>query len=153
MQIDPAQIPGQTMGNNICLALGFDIDNNGVGSADGVRHGKSVAWYTLSMKTFSQKVVEMAVKIPFGKVTTYGRLAGRAGGGAMSSQSISGILWKAQEKDGKKIPWHRIVYANGKIWIDDAHRAVRMKLYKQEKIEIDAKGRIKDFEEKLWNFK
>ncbi len=104
------------------------------------------------MKTFSQKVIELAVRIPPGKVTTYGRLAGRAGGGAMSSQSISGILAKAQ-RNGSIIPWHRIVYANGKIWIDDAHRAVRMKLYKQEKIEFDEKGKIIDFEKKLWNFK
>lgn len=104
------------------------------------------------MKTFSEKVIELAVKIPKGKVTTYGRLARRTGGGAMSSQSISGILTRA-ERGGAKIPWHRIVYANGKIWIDDAHRTERMKLYKQEKIEIDEKGKIKDFENKLWNFK
>lgn len=104
------------------------------------------------MKTFSEKVIELAVKIPKGKVTTYGRLAGRAGGGAMSSQSISGVLAKA-ERAGYIIPWHRIVYANGKIWIDDAHRAERMKLYKAEKIEIDPKGNIKDFENRLWNFK
>lgn len=104
------------------------------------------------MKTFSEKVIELAVKIPKGKVTTYGRLAGRAGGGAMSSQSISGILTRA-ERGGAKIPWHRIVYANGKIWIDDAHCTERMKLYTAEKIEIDEKGNIKDFENKLWNFK
>lgn len=104
------------------------------------------------MKTFSEKVIELAVKIPKGKVTTYGRLAGRAGGGTMSSQSISGILAKA-ERAGDIIPWHRIVYANGKIWIDDTCRSGRMKLYRQEKIEIDERGKIKDFEEKLWNFK
>lgn len=104
------------------------------------------------MKTFSEKVIEMAEKIPHGKVTTYGRLAGRAGGGAMSSQSISGILGKAERAD-KKFPWHRIVYAGGKIWIDDKHRTERMKLYKQEGIEIDKKGKIVDFEDKLWDFK
>lgn len=104
------------------------------------------------MKTFSEKVIELAVKIPKEKITTYGRLARRAGGGAMSSQSISGILGKA-ERAGHIIPWHRIVYANGKIWIDDTHRAERMKLYKAEKIEINAKGKIIHFEDKLWNFK
>ncbi len=104
------------------------------------------------MKTFSQKVIELAVRIPPGKVTSYGRLAGRAGGGAMSSQSISGILAKA-EQSGSIIPWHRIVYADGKIWIDDACRTERMKLYKQEKIELDKKNKIIDFENKLWNFK
>lgn len=105
------------------------------------------------MKTFSEKVVELALQIPAGKVTTYGRLAGRAGGGAMSSQSITGILGKAWKNGEHRIPWHRIVYANGKVWIDDSHRKERMNLYKQEGIEIDKKGRIIDFEEKLWNFK
>lgn len=104
------------------------------------------------MKTFSEKVIELAVRIPAGKVTTYGRLAGRAGGGAMASQSVSGVLAKA-ERGGAIIPWHRIVFADGTIWIDDAHRAARMKLYKQEKIELNAKGKIIDFEDKLWNFR
>jgi alkylated DNA nucleotide flippase Atl1 len=80
-------------------------------------------------------------------------LAKRAGGGAMASQSITNILGRAYVAGEKNIPWHRIVYAGGKIWINDAHRAERMKLYKQEKIEIDMKGKIKDFEDKLWDFK
>lgn len=105
------------------------------------------------MKTFSQKVVELALKIPKGYVVTYGMLAKRAGGGVMASQSITNILGKAYIAGEKNIPWHRIVYAGGKIWIDDAHRTERMKLYKQEKIEIDTKGKIKDFEDKLWDFK
>ena len=104
------------------------------------------------MKTFSEKVVEQAVRIPKGRVVTYGMLAHRTGGGAMASQSVSGVLGKA-ERNGAVIPWHRIVYAGGKIWIDDAHRTERMKLYKQEGSEIDTKGKIKDFEEKLWDFK
>lgn len=105
------------------------------------------------MKTFSQKVVELALSIPKGHVVTYGMLAKRAGSGPMASQSITGILGKAYMAGLKNIPWHRIVYAGGKIWVDDAHRAERMKLYKQEKIEISAKGTIVNFEDKLWNFK
>ncbi len=105
------------------------------------------------MKTFSQKVVELALSIPKGCVVTYGMLAKRAGSGPMASQSITSILGKAYIAGEKNIPWHRIVYADGIIWVDDAHRIERMKLYKQEKIEIDAKGRIKDFKVKLWDFK
>jgi alkylated DNA nucleotide flippase Atl1 len=108
------------------------------------------------MKTFSQKVVELALSNPPGRVVTYGMLAHRAGGGAMASQSITTILGKAYIAGEKNIPWHRIVYADGKIWIDDAHRAERMKLYKKEKIEIiekNGKFFIKDFENKLWDFR
>jgi alkylated DNA nucleotide flippase Atl1 len=108
--------------------------------------------YTDHMKTFSERAVEAALIIPPGMVTTYGRIAVAAGGGAMASRSITGILGKAYLAGQKDIPFHRIVYTNGKVWIDDAHKAKRMKLYKQEGIEVDNKGIIKDFRDKLFEF-
>ncbi len=47
------------------------------------------------METFSEKVVELALSIPKGRVTTYGRIAVAAGAGPMASQSITAILGKA----------------------------------------------------------
>lgn len=105
------------------------------------------------MKTFSDRVVELALMIPVGKVSTYGSIAIAAGGGPMASRSITNILGKAYLAGQKAIPFHRIVYANGQVWIDDAHRAKRLQLYKKEGIEIDSKGRIKDFRDKLFEFK
>ena len=99
--------------------------------------------------SFSQLVVQFALAIPAGRVTTYGRLAKRAGGGAMASQSITSILCKAQDRGVRGIPWHRIVYADGRVWLDDKHRAERLALYKKEGIKLDAKGRIVDFKELL----
>ena len=104
-------------------------------------------------KTFSERVVETALSVPYGRVTTYGRIARACGGGTMASQSITSILAKAWDNGKKKIPFHRIVYANGTIWINDEYYAERMKLYKKEGIEVDKKGRIKNFEEKLFEFK
>ena len=104
------------------------------------------------MKTFSERVVEIALSIPKGKVTTYGRIARAAGGGTMASQSITSILGKAYQNGETKIPFHRIVYANGTIWIDEHHRKERLKLYKKEGIEIDKNNKIKNFEEKLLEF-
>lgn len=104
-------------------------------------------------RSFSERVIEAALSIPKGRVTTYGRLARACGGGTMASQSITSILAKAWDNGEKKIPFHRIVYANGTIWVNDEYYAERMKLYKKEKIEVDEKGRIKNFEEKLFDFK
>ena len=95
---------------------------------------------------FSQRVVKIALSIPRGRVTTYGRIARAAGGGAMASQSITGILWKAQERGVKGIPWHRIVYADGRVWMNAAHRKQRMALYKKENIKIGKDDRIIGFE-------
>jgi methylated-DNA-protein-cysteine methyltransferase-like protein len=108
------------------------------------------------MKTFSDRVVEIAMSIPKGKVTTYGRISRAAGGGAMSSQSITGILGKAYKEKGNigflQIPFHRIVYADGSIWVDETHYKKRMKLYKEEGIEITKNNKIKNFRDIVIEF-
>ena len=97
------------------------------------------------MKSFSERVVAAARAIPPGHVTTYGRVARAAGGGTMASQSVTSILGKAWEEGVKDIPFHRIVYADGRIWVDERHRAERMKLYKKEGIKIDKRDRVENF--------
>jgi methylated-DNA-protein-cysteine methyltransferase-like protein len=101
--------------------------------------------------TFSERVIKLALSIPPGKVTTYGRISKAAGGGAMAAQSITSILAKAWDNGLKTIPFHRIVYADGRIWMDERHRAERVKMYKKEGIEIE-NGRIKNFAEVLFRF-
>lgn len=100
--------------------------------------------------TFSQRVWELAISIPPGRVTTYGTIAKMAGGGTMASRSISSILSKAPNQ--RAIPWHRIVYAGGKVWLPPEHEVARLKLYKKEGIEVDMNGRIKNFEEVFYDF-
>ncbi len=118
------------------------------------------------MKTFSERVLKAVLSIPKGRVTTYGRIARACGAGPMASQSITTILGKAYDAGEKRIPWHRIVYAGGKVWLparttnlvqsggDDKYKKERMSLYKKEGIEVDSKtGKIKNFEEILFEFK
>ncbi len=103
--------------------------------------------------SFSERVVKCALSIPKGKVSTYGRIARAAGAGPMASQSITTILGKAYEAGETRIPFHRIVYADGRIWVSDSYRAERLKRYKEEKIKLDANDRIIDFRDKLFEFK
>jgi methylated-DNA-protein-cysteine methyltransferase-like protein len=105
------------------------------------------------MKTFSERVVEAMFTVPSGRVTTYGRLARAAGGGSMASRSITAILAKAHNEGVKNIPFHRIVYADGKIWISLKYHTKRIKLYKKEGIKIDKNNRIANFPEALFEFK
>lgn len=98
-------------------------------------------------KTFSERVVELSLTIPKGRVTTYGDLARAAGGTPITAQSITGILSKAESAGVKGIPWHRIIYGDGRVWVNDEHREERMKLYKKEKIKIDEKGRVVGFDD------
>ena len=100
--------------------------------------------------TFSEKVVAFVLSVPKGRVTTYGIVARRAGGGNMASRSITRILGTAYSAGLKDIPFHRIVYANGKVWLSDEYAKERMKRYKEEGIDVDDRGRIKDFSVKLF---
>lgn len=103
-------------------------------------------------QTFSERVVALALSVPPGRVTTYGALARAAGAGAMAAQSITSILSKAHESGVRNIPFHRIVYADGRIWVDERHRKERMQRYKQEGIVVDTKDRIVNFRDMLWDF-
>lgn len=105
------------------------------------------------MATFSEKVISAALAIPKGRVTTYGRIARACGAGPMASQSITAILGKAHMEGVKGIPFHRIVYANGKVWMNQEYDSKRMQLYKKEGIKIDKQGKVVDFENVLYEFR
>ena len=101
-------------------------------------------------REFSQHVYDLALSIPEGRVTTYGAIAKAAGGGSMAARSISSILGKAPNP--KAIPWHRIVFAKGKVWLNPQYEAARLKLYTREGIELNDRGYIIDFEEIFYDF-
>ena len=103
--------------------------------------------------SFSERVVKLALSVPRGRVTTYKALSDAAGGAGMAARSITGILGKAWEKGEKNIPFHRIVYSDGTIWISDEYKKKRLALYKKEGIQVDKKNRIVDFADKLFEFK
>jgi len=50
----------------------------------------------------------------------------------MASQSVTSILAKAYNEGATDIPFHRIVYADGRVWIDVKNEKERMRLYKKE---------------------
>ncbi len=102
---------------------------------------------------FSKRVVALALSVPPGRVTTYGALARAAGGGPMASQSITAILGKAWDNGQKDIPFHRIVYSDGRVWTAPEYHAKRMRLYKKEGIKVDSNNRIQDFRDILFEFK
>lgn len=103
-------------------------------------------------KSFSERVVEAALSIPRGRVTTYGRIARAAGGGAMSSQSVTSILGKAFDAGERRIPFHRIVYADGRVWAGAGHRRERMRMYAAEGISVGKDGRVENFRDVLYEF-
>jgi len=98
---------------------------------------------------FSRKVVKLALKIPEGRVTTYGLLAVMAGGHPILAQMITHILGRSKEVD--KIPFHRIVYSDGRVWLSPKYEKERLKLYRKEGIKLDKNNKIIDFEKLVWS--
>ena len=101
----------------------------------------------MTASLFSQKVLKIALSIPPGRVVTYGTIARAAGGGAMASQSITAILGRATEAGVRGIPYHRIVYAGGRVWMHPRHRKERLALYKKEGIVLGKDDRIVNFKD------
>ena len=99
---------------------------------------------------FTQNVWRLAKTIPEGKVTTYATLAVAAGGHPMMAQMVTHILSKYPQVD--QIPFHRIVYADGRVWLHEKYPKKRLQLYKKEGIKLDKKNRIIDFEKIIYYF-
>jgi methylated-DNA-protein-cysteine methyltransferase-like protein len=99
---------------------------------------------------FTKKVWKLALQIPSGRVTTYGCLAVVAGGHPIMARMITSILGKSP--DAKKIPFHRIVYSSGRVWIDPKFKNQRLKLYKKEGIKLDKNNKIINFDKLIYSF-
>lgn len=105
-----------------------------------------------AVQTFGERVVALSLKIPKGRVTTYKILSRKAGGGGQSHRSVSAILGKAWDNGEHGIPWHRIVYSDGSVWLSASNKKKRLALYKKEKITLDKRNRVVDFWDKLYEF-
>jgi alkylated DNA nucleotide flippase Atl1 len=103
------------------------------------------------MESFRDRVIELALGIPEGRVTTYGDLARAAGGGPQAARSITTIL--ASYPNHAAIPFHRIVYADGKVWMPSSYATKRRALYKREGIIVNHDGVILNFDEVRYDFR
>lgn len=98
------------------------------------------------MQHFTEQVISVIMRIPRGRVTTYGLIAAAAGnyGGA---RQVARILHSSSDKH--KLPWHRVVNVKGKI---SPRRSMghitQRELLEREAVSLEA-GSI-DLEKFLW---
>jgi methylated-DNA-protein-cysteine methyltransferase related protein len=87
---------------------------------------------------FRDKVIELAKKIPKGRVTTYGTLATLAGI-PRGARLVGGIMHFYGEK-GDTLPWHRVINRHGFISIKclDHPKELQRALLQDEGIEVSA---------------
>jgi methylated-DNA-protein-cysteine methyltransferase-like protein len=91
------------------------------------------------MSDLYEKIYSVVRKIPRGKVATYGQVARLAGIG--SHARLVGYALHALTP-GKKVPWHRVVGAGGKISLSGEGYSIQRKILVSEGVEFDPKGKI-----------
>jgi methylated-DNA-protein-cysteine methyltransferase-like protein len=79
-----------------------------------------------SMTPFTEKVIAVIQSIPEGKVMTYGGVA-RAAGSPRGARQVVRILHSMSRK--YKLPWHRVINAQGRIALGDDESGAMQKLY------------------------
>jgi methylated-DNA-protein-cysteine methyltransferase related protein len=96
----------------------------------------------------NQRIWQVVAAIPPGKVATYGEVAQKAGlarAARRVGQALRGL------PSNTRIPWHRVVNAQGAISLpdgSDSHRTQRERL-EQEGILFSTRGRI-DLSQYRW---
>ena len=100
---------------------------------------------------FRKRVYAAVKKVPKGRVTTYGDVAGALGSRRVARQV--GFALAALDDDG--VPWHRVINAAGRIsFKGDLVRADRQRdLLEREGIRFDDGGRVVDFEDHRHKFR
>ena len=100
---------------------------------------------------FRAKVYRTVKKVPRGKVTTYGDVAGALGSRRVARQ----VGFALAALDDKSVPWQRVINSQGKISYrgDLTRGSEQQKLLESEGIRFDDDGSVIDFEKKRHKFK
>src|SRR5262245_21338757 len=61
--------------------------------------------------SFRERVYQLVLRIPAGRVMSYGQVA-RALGAGYDARAIGNVM-HGTPKDGRSIPWHRVINAQG----------------------------------------
>jgi methylated-DNA-protein-cysteine methyltransferase-like protein len=91
------------------------------------------------MSELYEKIYAVIRKIPRGKVATYGQIAKLAGIG--SHARLVGYALHALTPE-KRVPWHRVVGAGGKISLGGEGWSVQRKLLESEGVEFTQAEKI-----------
>jgi methylated-DNA-protein-cysteine methyltransferase-like protein len=91
------------------------------------------------MSELYEKIYSTIRKIPRGKVATYGQIAKLAGLGP-NARLVGYALYALTPE--KRVPWHRVIGAGGKISLGGEGYAVQRKILESEGVEFTERGNI-----------
>ena len=92
------------------------------------------------MTQFTEEVLVIIKRIPYGRVMSYGQVA-RFAGNNRGARQVARILHSMTEK--YHLPWHRIINSKGRISIMDArYAAIQRELLISEGVEVSEEGYV-----------
>ncbi|MES2803442.1 MAG: MGMT family protein [Bdellovibrionota bacterium] len=100
---------------------------------------------------FTKAVIKMVLKIPRGKIATYGQIA-KISGNPGGSRGVAWILHACAKK--YKLPWQRVINSQGKISFDKTTKEYRNQknLLQKEGIQFSDTGTV-NFKTFQWSQK
>ena len=99
------------------------------------------------MTGFTEEVIRIIKKIPYGKVMTYGQIAAVAGN-PWGARQIARILSSMSRK--YHLPWHRVVNSKGEISLSGEAYFEQLSRLSDEGIEV--KNKKIDFDKYLYQY-
>jgi methylated-DNA-protein-cysteine methyltransferase-like protein len=92
------------------------------------------------MTQFTEEVIVIIKRIPYGRVMSYGQVA-RFAGNNRGARQVVRILHSMTEK--YNLPWYRIINSKGKISItNEKYAAIQRELLISEGVEVSEGGYI-----------
>jgi len=92
------------------------------------------------MTQFTEEVLIIIQKIPYGRVMSYGQVA-RLAGNARGARQVVRILHSMSQK--YNLPWHRIINSKGRISImENRHAVAQRELLQAEGVVVSEDGYI-----------
>jgi methylated-DNA-protein-cysteine methyltransferase-like protein len=102
-----------------------------------------------SSPSFRKRVHDLVLRIPRGRVMSYGQVA-RVLGAGYDARAIGNVMY-ATPDDGRSIPWHRVINAQGGCSTAGLTHPpdLQQRLLEAEGIEFNEKGRC-DIARYVW---
>ena len=97
-----------------------------------------------------QRIYDMVRKVPYGKVTTYGRVAELVGG--CTARMVGYAMAALKSGSHPDVPWQRVINAKGKVSVhgDGIGNAMQRVILEDEGVVFDANDKV-DFSVVGWS--
>ena len=89
-----------------------------------------------------ERIYDMVRRVPYGRVTTYGRIAELVRG--CTARMVGYAMAALKQNHVPDVPWQRVINAKGKVSIhgDGIGNAMQRALLEEEGVEFDVNGRV-----------